>query len=294
MNNLSIAVIGTGYWGKNLVRNFHQLGALHSICDTDLQKLNEFKKQYPDVQIRTALGDVLDDSEVRGVAIATPAVSHEAVVREALLAGKDVFVEKPLCLSESAAKELTELAQEADRILMVGHLLHYHNAVIKLRELVRSGDLGRIRYIYSNRLNIGKLRQEENVLWSFAPHDVSVILGLLNEVPISVQAQGGNFLHHDIADTTVSMLNFASGVRAHIFVSWLHPFKEQKLVVVGEQKMAVFNDTLPWPEKLELYPHTVQWQDNIPVAHKADAEPVMLTQHEPLRSECEAFLNGYT
>ncbi|MCI5124524.1 MAG: oxidoreductase [Candidatus Electrothrix sp. AR5] len=152
------------------------------------------------------------------------------------------------------------------------------------------GQLGRIRYIYSNRLNLGKLRREENVLWSFAPHDISVILGLTGEMPESVSSQGGNFLHQQIADTTVTLLNFSSGIRAHIFVSWLHPFKEQKLVVVGDQRMAVFDDTVPWNEKLQLYSHSIEWNDNIPVAHKAEAEFISVEQDEPLRAECAHFI----
>jgi len=174
---------------------------------------------------------------------------------------------------------------------MVGHLLWYHPVVIKLKEMLDKGELGRIRYIYSNRLNLGKLRREENVLWSFAPHDISVILGLAGEMPESVRAQGGNFLHQKIADTTVTLLNFASGIRAHIFVSWLHPFKEQKLVIVGEKQMAVFDDTAPWEEKLILYPHTIDWMENIPVAHKAEGQQVIVKQDEPLRAECTHFLD---
>ena len=173
---------------------------------------------------------------------------------------------------------------------MTGHLLWYHPVVLKLKEMIRKGELGRIRYIYSNRLNLGKLRREENVLWSFAPHDISVILGLIGEMPQSVQAQGGNYLHQQIADTTVTMLDFPSGIKAHIFVSWLHPFKEQKLVVVGERQMAVFDDTLPWPQKLIAYPHSVEWSDNIPIAHKAEGHAVSVEEDEPLRAECVHFL----
>jgi UDP-2-acetamido-3-amino-2,3-dideoxy-glucuronate N-acetyltransferase len=201
-----------------------------------------------------------------------------------------VYVEKPLCLSVEEGQELTRLARDRERILMVGHLLWYHPAVLKLKELIDAGELGRICYIYSNRLNLGKLRREENVLWSFAPHDISVILGLTGEMPESVQAQGGNFLHRSIADTTVTLLRFASGVQAHIFVSWLHPFKEQKLVVVGDRKMAVFNDTVDWNEKLVLYPHSVEWQVDVPIANKAPAEQVALSEAEPLRAECEHFI----
>ncbi|MCA8968066.1 MAG: oxidoreductase, partial [Planctomycetes bacterium] len=174
--------------------------------------------------------------------------------------------------------------------LMVGHLLWYHPAVIELKRLISEGTLGRLQYIYSNRLNMGKLRREENVLWSFAPHDVSVILGLLGDIPETVQAHGGNFLHHRIADTTVTLLDFASGVRAHIFVSWLHPFKEQKMVVVGDRCMAVFDDTAPWPDKLSLYPHSVEWDGAVPVAKKADVTRVALEEGEPLRAECAHFI----
>src|SRR4029079_9214149 len=194
-----------------------------------------------------------------------------------------------LCLSAEQGKKLVALAKERDRILMVGHLLWYHPAVLKLKELIDKGELGRIQYVYSNRLNLGKIRREENILWSFAPHDISVILGLLNETPDSVQAQGGNYLHQRIADVTVSLLSFPSGVKAHIFVSWLHPYKEQKLIVVGDRKMAVFDD-LEKKDKLLLYPHSIDWKDNLPIANKADAQRVELEQGEPLRAECQHFL----
>ncbi len=173
---------------------------------------------------------------------------------------------------------------------MVGHILQYHPAVRKLKELIDGGALGRIEYIYSNRLNIGKIRTEENILWSFAPHDISVLLGLLGEEPDSVTCEGGCYLSQTVADVTMSQFTFANGVRAHIFVSWLHPFKEQRLVVVGSEKMAVFDDTAP--HKLVLYPHRVEWKDRIPTAVKAEAEPVALEAAEPLRNECQHFLDS--
>lgn len=287
---VKIAVVGAGYWGKNLVRNFGGLNALGAICDSDVERLDSFKQQYPEVKLLRAYSDVLRDDSIHAVAIATPAEAHAHAVREVLLAGKDVFVEKPLCLSVQEGAELVALAKKKNRILMVGHLLWYHPAVLKLKELIRTGELGRIQYIYSNRLNLGKIRREENILWSFAPHDISVILGLLNEIPDSVRAQGGNYLHQQIADVTISLLSFPSGVKAHIFVSWLHPFKEQKLIVVGDRKMAVFDD-MEKKDKLLLYPHSINWKDNIPVANKADAEPVDLDQGEPLRAECQHFLD---
>lgn len=288
----NIAVIGTGYWGKNLVRNFANLGALHTICDSNPEQLETFLSQYEGIRGVTSYSEVLGDAEIRGIVIATPAETHFDLASEALLAGKDVYVEKPLCLSEQDGEELNELADTHERILMTGHLLWYHPAVIKLDEMIQGGELGRIQYIYSNRLNLGKLRREENVLWSFAPHDISVILGLLREMPSTIQAQGGNYLHQQIADTTVTMLDFPSGVKAHIFVSWLHPFKEQKLVVVGDKQMVVFDDTAPWPEKLCLYPHSVHWSGNVPVADKAQAVSVELEEGEPLKAECSHFLDA--
>ncbi|MBU2551739.1 MAG: Gfo/Idh/MocA family oxidoreductase [Proteobacteria bacterium] len=285
-----VAVIGGGYWGKNLVRNFHGLGVLRRVCEINPEVRERLRASYPDVEITESPQEVLDDPAVTGVAVSTPAETHGALVRASLLAGKDIFVEKPLCLSLEEGRELVQLADEKKRILMVGHLLWYHPAVLRLKELVDSGALGRILYIYSNRLNMGRLRREENVLWSFAPHDISVILGLLGEMPESIRAEGGNYLHHKISDVTVSQLRFPSGVMAHIFVSWLHPFKEQKLVVVGQEKMAVFDDTVPWGRKLELYSHTITWEGNVPVAHKAPAEVETLEEMEPLRRECEHFL----
>jgi UDP-2-acetamido-3-amino-2,3-dideoxy-glucuronate N-acetyltransferase len=287
---VKVAVVGAGYWGKNLVRNFGGLHALGAICDSDAERLESFTQQFPGVKSFRAYSDVLRDASIQAVAIATPAEAHADAVKEALLAGKDVFVEKPLCLSVQEGAALVDLAKKNERILMVGHLLWYHPAVLKLKELIRGGELGRIQYIYSNRLNLGKIRREENILWSFAPHDISVILGLLNEMPDAVRAQGGNYLHQQIADVTISLLSFPSGVKAHIFVSWLHPFKEQKLIVVGDRKMALFDD-MEKKDKLLLYPHSIDWKDNIPVANKADAEPVELDQGEPLRAECQHFLD---
>ena len=285
----TVAVIGSGYWGKNLVRNFAGLGALSVVCDSQADTLRALSEQYPDCRTLTSYEEVLRDESIRAVAIATPAETHGLMVREALLAGKDVFVEKPLCLSAEEGRTLVDLARERGRILMVGHLLWYHPAVLKLKELIQSGELGRIQYIYSNRLNLGKIRREENILWSFAPHDISVILGLLGETPNGVAAQGGNYLHEQIADITVTMLSFPSGVKSHIFVSWLHPFKEQKLIVVGDRKMAVFDD-MEKKDKLLLYPHSIQWKGQVPVANRAEAQPVELDKSEPLREECAHFL----
>jgi UDP-2-acetamido-3-amino-2,3-dideoxy-glucuronate N-acetyltransferase len=286
-----LAVIGSGYWGKNLVRNFHTLGVLKLICDKNGPVLEGVQEQYPHVDTCVALSSVLQREDVQGVVIATPAETHFNLAREALLAGKHVFVEKPLVLREVEGRELIQIAETANRVLMVGHLLQYHPAFIVLKEMVATGQLGRINYIYSNRLNFGKIRREENILWSFAPHDISMILTLAGEEPESILATGGYYLHQRIADVTTTHLEFASGLRAHLFVSWLHPFKEQKLVVVGDQKMAVFDDTLPWTDKLLIYPHEVHWLNGMPVPAKADPLRVEFPHEEPLRNECQHFLD---
>ncbi len=172
---------------------------------------------------------------------------------------------------------------------MVGHILSYHPAIVRLRQLIRDGVLGKISYLYSNRLNIGKIRTEENILWSFAPHDVSVLLSLLGEMPTRISCQGGAYLNNDVVDVTLSHFDFPNGVQAHIFVSWLHPVKEQRLVVVGSEKMAVFDDTAE--DKLVLYPHRVEWKNRLPVAVKANSEAVDIERYEPLRAECQHFLD---
>lgn len=286
-----VGIIGAGYWGKNLIRNFNDLGALEAICDSDPRLLKGFQELYPQVKYYETPEAMLNksDDDLDAVVISTPAVTHHKLVRAGLLAGKHVFVEKPLSLTREEGEELVELADREKLILMVGHLLQYHPAVLKLKELIENGDLGKIQYLYSNRLNIGKIRSEENILWSFAPHDISVILMLLAEMPGSVSAVGGNFLQRYIPDTTLTTMDFPSGVKAHIFVSWLHPFKEQKLVVVGDKKMAVFDDLSQ--EKLLLYQHKIQWVQRMPKADKAEAEVVEIKMMEPLRAECQHFLD---
>jgi UDP-2-acetamido-3-amino-2,3-dideoxy-glucuronate N-acetyltransferase len=286
-----IAVIGSGYWGKNLVRNYHDLGALSMICDQNETTLARYREQYPDIETCCALSDVLSADTIQGIAIATPAETHYALAREALLAGKHVYVEKPLVLHEAEGAELIALADEHNLTLMVGHLLQYHPAFIKLKTMVTGGDLGRINYIYSHRLNLGKIRREENILWSFAPHDISMILSLAGEEPESVLTTGGNYLHKKIADVTTTHLEFPSGLKAHIFVSWLHPFKVQQLIVVGEKSMIVFDDTQLWPDKLRLFPHEITWQNNMPIPARADPQRIEVVQAEPLRRECEQFLS---
>jgi len=289
MTGANIAVVGCGYWGKNIVRNFYELGALRWVCDVRAETLEEVKQKYH-VQTTTDLGEVLADAGVEGVVIAAPAVEHYTLATRCLLAGKHVFVEKPLTLHVEDGRRLVEMARNCGRVLMVGHILQYHPAILRLKEMIHKGELGKIKYIYSSRLNLGKLRTEENILWSFAPHDISAILFLLGEMPTRVASQGGTYVDSQVVDTTMTTCEFKSGVNAHIFVSWLHPFKEQKLTIVGGKKMAVFDD-MEKVNKLVLYSHRIDWVDRVPVAHKENGEVIALPPEEPLKRECEHFLD---
>jgi len=289
MTSPSVAIIGCGYWGQNLVRNFHQLGALKVVCDTEEAARAKAREIAPGIAVLNDYETVFSRDDIQAVVVATPAETHHSLTIRALSAGKDVFVEKPLALNAEEGKAMSTHAQRSGRILMVGHLLDYHPAVLRLRRLVADRVLGKVNYIYSNRLNFGKIRTIEDALWSFAPHDVGVILRLVGEMPIEVTCSGGNYITPNLADVTISCLHFRTGVRAHIFVSWLNPFKEQKLVVVGDRKMAVFNDLLK-EDKLVLYDQRVDLNNRQPVLQKGGVEIVEVPSEEPLRKECEHFL----
>lgn len=288
-SNVTIAVAGCGYWGKNLVRVFAELGALHTICDSSRETLESLGTKYPTAHLQFSFDAVLKDPDIKAVVIATPAQTHYELAGKALSAGRHVFVEKPLAMSVSEAEDLCKKAAFFNRKLMVGHILLYHPAIIRLKQLIDWGELGKINYLYSNRLNLGKIRSEENILWSFAPHDISAMLYLLGESPERVMAQGGNYLNPDIADITISMLSFRSGVRGHLFVSWLHPCKEQRMVIVGDKKMAIFDDTLS-EGKLRVHDKGVEWLNRQPVPRKNGEVVVPVEDVEPLKAECQHFL----
>lgn len=288
--NKNIAVVGCGYWGKNLVRNFFELNSLYALCDSDDNTMQLFKDKYSIEKYYKNYRELLEDPKIKAVVISTPAATHYALAKEALLKGKDVYVEKPIALDYQEGQKLVLLAQEKKKILMVGHILEFHPAIRKLKEMIDKGELGKINYIYSNRLNLGKFRTEENILWSFAPHDISVILSLLGEMPQEVNAHGGNYLNPHITDVTVTTLNFLSGTKAHIFVSWLHPYKEQKLIVIGDKKMILFNDVDP-KHKLLVYNHKIDWIDRLPIPKPEEAIPIEIEKKEPLKEECQHFID---
>lgn len=281
-------MLGCGGWGRNIVRTLRRMGNLLAVVDPSTAGAAAARELAPNAEVLSDPRAVFEDPAIKGVMIATPAETHFGLARAALLAGKDVFVEKPLTIDLAEARELVALAESVDRILMVGHLLEYHPAVLKLHELIQNGELGKIQYVISNRLNLGKIRTEENALWSFAPHDIAVILRLVGAAPIEVVATGGAYVSPNIADVTVTQMLFDNGVRSHIFVSWLHPFKEQKLVVVGSKKMASFDDV---EKSLVLYDQRVDWQEGQPVPMRGEGTQVPFDADMPLDRECQHFVD---
>lgn len=286
---VSIAHIGYGYWGRNIARNLAELGCLGAVVDADPAAAEAGAKALgvPAATLERALAD----AKIDGVSIASPAAMHAAQIEAALEAGKHVFVEKPLALDLRAAEELCLLAESRGLRLMVGHLLQYHPAFLRLRQMVEEGVFGRLLHVQSNRLSLGKLRTEENVLWSFAPHDVSMVLALFGAEPVDVSAEGSAFMTPGVADIVSVALRFADGGSAHIHASWLNPFKEHRLTLIGEKAMAVFEDSTPdWNEKLRLYRHRFDRTGAVPTPVKADAEAVPVPQAEPLKEECRHFV----
>lgn len=289
-HEVRVGVIGTGHWGRNLLRNFSALGGLGALCDIDDTARERAARSYADANDYASADELLADDQIDAVAIATPPVTHGDLVLQALDAGKHVFVEKPLCLDLAQADRLRARALETGLCLMVGHLLLYHPAFVALQNAVREGRLGMLRYIYCNRLSLAKIRREENSLWSFAPHDISMILSLTGRMPREVMTSGGTYLSETVADTTLSHLSFEDGLQAHVFVSWLHPYKDHRMVIVGLDGMIVFNDVAEGADKLLYYPHEPNWKGDLPVVHKAAPQPLAYDDDEPLAVECAHFL----
>jgi UDP-2-acetamido-3-amino-2,3-dideoxy-glucuronate N-acetyltransferase len=287
---IGTALVGCGYWGKNIARNLHQMGCLDWVVDDSAKVLAGVKASYKGVRTARSLERALRDPKLKAVAIASPAALHYEIAKQVLSAGKDVFVEKPLALRVTQAEELIALARRKKRVLMVGHILQYHPAILKLSQLVEAGELGEIHYIYSNRANLGKVRKEENILWSFAPHDIDVILLLMKGEPEWASTSGQSYLQHDVADVTMTCLAFPGKPRAHIFVSWLHPLKEQKLVVIGSRKMAIFDDVVK-EGKLRLFDQGIEMKDGQPVVRQISESTLFFPEAEPLREELLHFVD---
>ncbi len=282
----NIAVVGCGYWGKNLVRNFAELGVLHTICDANTKILEQSASRNPGVNTETEYQHALQDKEIEGVVIATPAVLHYSMAKQALLSGKDVFVEKPFTTSSRDAQELVDLSEKTQRVLLVGHLLLYHPAVQMLKQYIESGELGEIYYLYSTRLNLGQIRQDENALWRLVPHDIAMFSYLLGESPIVVAAQGSSYLRPSFADVVFVLLKFGR-VLAHVHASWLDPHKVRQLTLVGSKKMAVFDDMEP-EYKLQIYDKGVATNGLLTRSGEVIFPRVQLV--EPLLLECREFV----
>lgn len=294
---VGMAVVGVGGWGKNLARNYYQIPEceLRYVCDSDTRKLEHTHRQLPGAVVTTRFQEVIADPKVEAVVIATPAPQHYRMCREALLAGKDVYVEKPFVLHVDEARDLIKIAEDRQRILMVGHLLEYHPVVTRLREMVRTGELGDVYYLYSQRVNLGTVRGDENAMWSFAPHDISVALFLYGKEPTDVTARGQCYLRPGVEDVAFLTLNFGGKAMAHIHVSWLDPHKVRKLTVVGSKRMAVFDD-LESTEKLRIYDKGANCNGDYDTFAEyvtlrfGDITIPHLKMSEPLRLECEHFL----
>ena len=287
--NGRVAVVGCGAWGKNLVRNFAELGALEAVVDPHQETVAALSARHGARAL--SFEAALESPAVQGVAIVTQPSRHHALARRALEAGKHVFVEKPLALDRDEARDLAALAARTGRALMVGHILQFHPAFVALTALVREGRLGRLLRIQANRLNLGAVRREEDVLWCLAPHDVSMILALTGAMPSRITATGGYHLRETVADTATVQLWFPGGEQAQITASWLHPYKEHRLAVIGSEAMAVFDDGEPWERKLTLHPHRVVLEEGEPVLHKGESAPIPLERAEPLKAECAHFLD---
>jgi predicted dehydrogenase len=284
-----IAVVGCGHWGKHLVRNFSELGALCSISDPNSQIADQYASQY-NVK-KYSFTEIINDPNIKGVVLAVPAHLHASMAIEVMNKNKHVFVEKPLAMNEAEAEAMIATAKKNKVQLMVGHLLQYHPIFKTIREYVEEGKIGEINYIYSNRLSFGKVRTEEDVIWSFAPHDISMILSLAGQEPEYVSTNAISILQKNIADTATIHLQFKSGLKSHISVSWLHPYKEHKLVIVGQSAMLVFDDTKPWHEKLAIYPHEVMSSKNLINLQNSNVQYIRVLEEEPLKKECQHFLD---
>lgn len=285
---MNIAVVGSGYWGKNLVKNHHELNSLYAVCELDSEKRLEISKNFPEVKLYDDYQKLLNDKAVDGIVIATPAPTHFELAKYSLESGFPTYVEKPLTLTLNDAKFLTNLAKEKNLPLMVGHILEYHPAMVKMQELIIQNAIGKIKHIRCSRINLGKIRSHENIWWSFAPHDLSIIFMLINQEPEKIQTSSFKPLQNGIADTVYADLLFKSGQSAHIHVSWLEPIKLHQTVVIGETGMLVFNDTLK-ENKLMLYKYT--YDNEIPNLNKQTEISVEYKDIQPLKAECQHFID---
>jgi UDP-2-acetamido-3-amino-2,3-dideoxy-glucuronate N-acetyltransferase len=291
--DINLGIIGAGRWGINHVRTANQLLGrnLRIVCDFNPEASEKIAGISSDIPFTTKIEDIIENPGINAVIIATPAETHYEVAKKALQKGKNVLVEKPITLISADAKDLIETADTVGTKLMVGHVLLYHPAVKKIKEMIGNKKIGNLQYIYSNRLNLGSVRSEENILWSFAPHDISVIQYLLDSYPLFIDAKGADFLQNDIEDTTITYLSYPENIHAHIFVSWLHPFKEQRLVIIGTEGMLVFEDSLK-TDKLKYFHKGFRNVNGSLQKFDGDFEIVEIENLPPLSEEQKHFFES--
>jgi len=291
-----VGLVGCGYWGPNLARNLHQIPhtELTACCDQNPEVLNRLRKLYPQATTTLDFRELLSDAGIEAVVIATPARTHFELARAALEAGKHFLVEKPLAMSSEEAESLIGLAKQQERVLMVGHIFEYHPAVREIKSLIENGELGELYYIYSTRVNLGRVQSDINALWSIAPHDVSILHYLLGSVPESVSARGGTFLNGQVEDVVFLVLSFAGGVMGHVHASWLDPSKVRRMTVVGSRRMVIYDDVAD-EGKIKIYDKGVYRRDEDAYGefqyrvHSGDIAIPKLEMMEPLRVECIHF-----
>ena len=283
-----ICVVGAGYWGKNHIRTLNQLGALGGIVEPDKNFQESLSIDYPDVPCYEDIGFALKE-DFDGFTIATPAETHFEIAKKVIISGKHLLIEKPMTLSVDDAEELVSLAKTYDVNLMVGHVLLFHPAVIKIKEIISEGAIGELQYLYSNRLNLGKIRTEENVFWSLAPHDIAIFQYLTDSFPVNIKAKGNSFLQKGITDLTITHLEYQNGVKGHIFVSWLHPFKEHRLVVIGSEAMITYEDSKEG-KPLKIFSKKFDLVGGIPEKFDGPVQKISFADRMPLTVEFEYFL----
>ena len=284
----NICVVGAGYWGKNHIRTLHELGLLGGIVETDSTVLRRFSDEYPEVGTYENIDDALQNKKYTGFTVATPAETHYGIAKKIIQSGKHVLVEKPLTLNFEDAAKLVDLARTHNVNLMVGHVLLFHSAIQKIRKLIDDGRIGKLQYIYSNRLNLGQVRTKENVFWSLAPHDIAIFQYFTDSFPESIKADGVSFIQKKIHDSTITQLKYPNGIEGHIFVSWLHPFKEHRLIVIGSEAMISFEDSSSH-KPLKLYSKKIMMDKGIPEKIDGPVEEIEYEKKMPLTKQLLYF-----
>ena len=286
--NKNICVIGAGYWGKNHIKTLIELGSLGGVVEKNEKTRLSLNDDYPDLKVHSSIKAALNFN-YDGYTVATPASSHYEIAKKIITSKKPVLVEKPFTITVEEAKELVEIAEDKGVNLMVGHLLLFHPAIIKIKNLIQDGSIGKLQYIYSNRINLGKVRTEENVFWSLAPHDIAIFQFLTGSIPKKIQSSGSAFLQEKIPDSTLTSIEYENGVNGHIFVSWLHPFKEHRIVIIGSERMITFEDSSEG-KPLKLYSKKIDLSEGIPLKIDGPVELVDYDRDLPLKIEMEYFL----